>query len=81
MGNAHPMHRMRTVEGEEELETEVLMLGCHLFQRLALSDHNLREMRTVGVVKVLKSCLASTNRDLRTKAEQTMNQVLSLSDG
>lgn len=64
-----------------ELEAEVLTLACRLFQRLALSDHNLRELRTCGVVKVLKSCLSSKSRDLRTEAEQTMNQVLSLADG
>ena len=73
--------RIKTAEDEEDLETEVMTLACHLFQRLAISDHNLREMRTCGVVKVLKSCLSSRNRELRTEAEQTMNQVLSLSDG
>ena len=74
-------NRIKTSEEDEELETEVMMLSCRLFQRLAMSDHNLREMRTCGVVKVLKSCLSSKNRDLRTEAEQTMNTVLSLSDG
>ena len=74
-------NRTKTSEEDEELETEVMMLSCRLFQRLAMSDHNLREMRTCGVVKVLKSCLSSKNRDLRTEAEQTMNTVLSLSDG
>jgi|EP01043_Picozoa_sp_COSAG02_P026835 hypothetical protein len=74
-------HRIKISEENEELETEVMMLSCHLFQRLAMSDHNLREMRTCGVVKVLKACLSSKNRDLRTEAEQTMNTVLSLSDG
>lgn len=75
------LYRLKTAEDDEELEVEVLTLACQLFQRLALSDHNLREMRTCGAVKVLKSCLASKNRDLRTVAEATMNQVLSLSDG
>ena len=72
---------MKTAEDEEELEIEVMTLACHLFNRLALSDHNLREMRTCGVVKVLKWCLASKSRDLRTNAEHTMNQVLSLAEG
>lgn len=72
---------MKTSDALEELETEVLTLACGLFQRLAASDHNLRELRQVGAVRVLKSCLASKDRDLRTVAEATMNQVLSLSDG
>ena len=72
---------MKTSEDLEELETEVLTISCRLFQRLAMSDHNLRELRQCGAVRVLKTCLASKNRDLRGVAESTMNQVLSLSEG
>jgi hypothetical protein len=73
--------RKKTTEELEELETEVLTLSCRLFQRLAVSDHNLRELRQCGAVRVLKTCLANKSRDLRAVAEATMNQVLSLADG
>ena len=69
-------------EAEEvpDPEEELLELSCRLFQRLALSDLNLRELRSSGAVKVLKACLASNNRDLRETAEATMSQVLTLAD-
>ena len=69
-------------EAEEvpDPEEELLELSCRLFQRLALSDLNLRELRSSGAVKVLTACLASNNRDLRETAEATMSQVLTLAD-